>query len=98
VHDSLFEEPKASRLEEMRLAARRLSDCITYDCYNAMYPRKGSRVRCRLGLRMGSEKDATMELNSVLAGRTGAGCRQCQKYNGDEGVFNEIDTGQWPRR
>ena len=87
MHDSLFEEPKASQLEEMRQAARRLYDCITYDCYNAMYPRKGSQVRCRLGLLMSSGKDGTMELNSVMVGKTGVGCRQCQKYNGDEEVF-----------
>ena len=85
MHDSLFEEPKASQFEEIRQAARRLAECITYDCYNAMYPRKGSRVRCRLGLRMGSGEDVTMDLNSVMVGRTGAGCRQCPKYDGDEG-------------
>ena len=82
MHDSYFEEPMASALDEKRQKAREKGK-IPFDCYKAIFPAKGNRVRCRLNLKMSSGKDGGMELASVMSGRSGSGCRGCKDYDGD---------------
>jgi len=82
VHDTYFQEPTATVLELKRQAAR-VRGRIPFDCFHAIYPAKGSRVKCRHDHRMGSGSDKGMELVSVMSGRSGAGCRRCVDYNGD---------------
>lgn len=83
MHESYFGEPHASELELMRDEAIKKRGRITFLCYNAIYPSKGSQVKCKLGHRMGPGKKGTMELVSVLAGRTGFLCRRCSHFEGD---------------
>lgn len=82
--DSFFEEPQASVLEAIREEKRKKKGRITFDCFNAIYPSKGSRVKCKLGLQMTTTgAKGTMELAAVLAGRTGYLCRRCSHFEGD---------------
>ena len=82
MHEQYFEEPTASELEAKREKAR-VKGKIPFDCYNAIFPSKGTRVKCQLGQKMSSGKDGGMELASVMAGRSGVGCRRCPSFNGD---------------
>lgn len=79
---SIWEEPRASDFDAMREKARKKGK-ITFDCHNAMYPQKGNLVRCRLGHKMGTNKDGYMHLYNVMAGRTGVGCRRCPDFDGE---------------
>lgn len=84
--DSFFEEPRASELEAMGEKARKKRGRIAFDCYNTIYPARGNRVKCRLGHSMGLHKGGTMDLESVMAGRTGSGCRRCPDFDGEQTV------------
>lgn len=86
-YDEYFTEPQASELESMREKAREAKAAtqkgrITFDCYNAIYPSEGNRVKCKLGYKMSNTREGTMELASVLAGRTGFFCRRCSHFEG----------------
>ena len=84
MNNTLFQEPTASFLEAKRdRASKRKRGKITYLCFNAIYPRAGDRVRCRLGHKMAGAIDGTMALVTVLGGWTGHGCRICGDFNGD---------------
>ena len=82
MNDSYFKEPYASIAEEKRQKARERGR-IPFDCYNAIYPARDNRVKCKLGHKMGVSKNGTMELATVMAGRLSAGCRHCKDFNGD---------------
>ena len=77
--DSYYQEPTATKLEELRAKARSKWR-ITYDCYNAGL--QDNRVVCSKGhsfLSLGS-----LSLLSVLRGRTSIICRGgCLDYDGD---------------
>lgn len=76
--EELFEEPKATELEKLREEKRQKQE-ITYDCFNAVYPRQGRRVLCRVGHKINPlAKDGGIDLISVLAGRSGSTCRKCK--------------------
>ena len=67
------------RLEAER--SKKTGKRITYNCLHAKYPRVGTRVLCDLGRALNpGAKDGGIEVVSVLAGRSGAGCRLCPNF------------------
>lgn len=76
--DTLFQDPKASELEQLREKARINSHLITYDCYNAIVD--GERVKCKKGYLLAG---GTMPLLTVLRGRTASVCHTCKDFDGD---------------
>jgi len=80
-----FTEPLATELENKRAHSRLTKERLTIDCFNAIYPREGTRVYCKKGHKLDKAKDGTMELASVLTGRRGLCCRLCDDFdNGGE--------------
>jgi len=54
---------------------------MTYNCLHAKYPKSGTRVLCDTGRSLNpTAKDGGMEIVSVLAGRSCAGCRVCPNF------------------
>jgi len=79
--DHLFEPTKSAELDAMRQEAR-TKRRITYDCFNTTVA--GDRVVCSKGYPMGSSKDGSMLLISVLAGRSCKVCQDCSVYDAEE--------------
>lgn len=76
-----FEEPSATELERSRDKAR-LRCRITYDCYTAILDSKNpERVICKKGYRLGATKTRSLNLVSVLRGRSSTICRSCFDYD-----------------
>jgi len=85
-HESLFEDFRAAELEEKRERNRERSGRITYDCYHALFPQVGDRVKCKLGHKISRTRDGNAGLSSVMSGRTSGFCRRCPDFNGDENL------------
>lgn len=76
-YGSMFEEPKATNFELMRLDARSRKR-IVYDCRNTIVF-KLNRARCKAGHSFASRVN-TMPMEHILSGRGWAVCQGCKDY------------------
>ena len=81
IKEEWFTEPEATKLQDLRQKAR-AKWRITYDCLNNIV--KGDRVFCRRGTPIGTSKDGSMMLITVLTGRSSSVCKKCMHFNGEE--------------
>jgi hypothetical protein len=86
----LFDEPEASEFAKRRIKARNKRR-ITYDCLSAIVD--GERVKCNIGRPIGHAADRSMNLVSVLDGRSSAVCQDCKGYCADK-VAGKIIQGR----
>lgn len=75
---SIFDEPMASKLDNLRELARSKRR-ITYDCFNARV--QGNQVYCAKGHQL--KRAGFMGLISVLRGRSCLTCQKCPDYEAD---------------
>jgi hypothetical protein len=80
-YDYFFTEPEASRLAKLRIEARKKRR-VTYDCLSAIVD--GERVKCNIGRSIGHAADGSMNLVSVLSGRSSSVCQDCKGYCADK--------------
>ena len=74
---SLFQEPEASRLEQLRMEKRRTYTQITYDCHRARVT--GDVVVCPV------VKGFTPQpLRKILRGHSSQVCHKCERFEGGE--------------
>jgi len=78
MYDELYEEPKATELENKRRKARR-EHRLTCDCWHAIYISNGNVVCERRHKLVG--RSMGMKLESVLAGKASIVCRTCRDYD-----------------
>jgi hypothetical protein len=76
----IFTEPEASELAKRRIEARKKRR-IPYDCLSAIVD--GGRVKCNIGRHIGHAVDGSMNLVSVLGGRSSSVCQDCKDYDAD---------------
>lgn len=80
----MFREPMATKLAELRIAAR-AKRRLTYDCMKAVV--SGARVICAKGHKFptpGFTEVTGVRLESVLRGRSSQVCQRCEDYDGEE--------------
>jgi len=80
-YDYFFTEPRASELAKRRIEARKKRR-LTYDCLSAIVD--GERVKCNIGRHIGHAADGSMNLVSVLSGRSAKVCQGCKDHNADK--------------
>lgn len=68
-------------LETKREKRRSLNPSLTFDSFNAHA--REDRVVCVKGYHLGSSKDGSLYLASVLKGIASAKCKSCPDFNGD---------------
>jgi hypothetical protein len=69
------------KLETNRELKRKYYGRLAFDCFRCMV--KGNKAYCSKGHALGTAKDNTAPLISVLQGRTSTICRACTDYSGD---------------
>ena len=77
----IFNEPEASELAKQRIEAHKKRR-ITYDCLHAIVD--SDKVKCNKGNDIGTAKDGSMDLVSVLRGRSAKVCQNCKDYDADK--------------
>jgi len=56
---------------------------LTFDCLNCKYNKNlPDRCYCACGIKLGTAQNGSMDLVSVLRGRTALVCRTCVSFNG----------------
>lgn len=74
--NSLFEEPKATKLEELREIAR-AKRRLTYDCFNALSD--AERVVCKKGHVLRGTQGVPLAF--VMRGMSSGTCQNCPDYD-----------------
>lgn len=79
---SIWEDREAlDKLQELR-DVKRGSERLTFDCFNLKY--KEDRVHCARGRKLGTAKDGSLALITVLRGITSSVCKNCNDFVTDE--------------
>lgn len=79
---NIWEDREAlDKLQELR-GVKRGSERLTFDCFNLKY--KEDRAYCSTGRKLGTAKDGSLALITVLRGITSSVCKNCEDFTGEE--------------
>ena len=76
----IWDKPEVlDKFELMRNEKKDRSKRITFDCFNLKC--RGDRAICSKGKMLGSSKDGSMSLFTVLRGTSSGACLECKDYD-----------------
>lgn len=80
---SIWDSPNTlAMLEEQRDERRRKAGRISFDCLNLKV--RGDRVICAKGKLLGSSRDGSIALITVMRGVLLGSCRECSEFTKEE--------------